>query len=477
MSPIRLLTLALWLAPSAAMAQVYESGEVILLDSAVPVGGMADHITIAINDEGDALATWGSSIDSVGGPNEIYSRVEAQFFRRTGKNQWTRGARVTLGECFLPNTGGIYALGEYCRKPDVVSVGRNFIVAWPRIENSILQTGQLEAAFVEVPVLPADAIYHTESPGFGYMIDSVNPYYAGVMPDLAFNHSGPTDQATVAYVHFQEARHTTGYGIVYDHDIRVANIDFSAGGPPSVTVPQTLATRVGFDLTPNGSGGNSAPESGGKVLPDCVFDKEGNLVLSFEEYRRQYAVSPPTGNDYGRIHIRRFAQSNGMFIPLNSMELFGLNPEYPQRRPNLFRTPSNDQISLAWGEKDPLTNAGDIFHYDLDFLSLPPSAVNRQVPHGPAVDEDIPIPFQYASLHGVIMSCMAIGVRILPYRIAGVPVWKKTKGLTPFKPWRATLDILEDDSAHGRPNRGWIALGFEGKDNGEARTFLVFHPL
>ena len=67
--------------------------------------------------------------------------------------------------------------------------------------------------------------------------------------------------------------------------------------------------------------------------------------------------------------------------------------------------------------------------------------------------------------------------RLMPYRLAGSPFWYPTPGLTPYKPWRAALDVLEDDTANGRPGRGLLALAFEGRVNDELRTYFLIRQL
>jgi hypothetical protein len=52
-----------------------------------------------------------------------------------------------------------------------------------------------------------------------------------------------------------------------------------------------------------------------------------------------------------------------------------------------------------------------------------------------------------------------------------------TRAITPSKPWRESLDIMEDDPAHGQPNHGRMALGLAGRNNGKPRIFLMIKPL
>jgi hypothetical protein len=459
-------------------AQSFGTGEVVLLDSLTPVGGVADHITVAMNSNGDALATWSSSLESMGSPDAVYRRVEAQFFLRIGKVKWTAGARMTLGEGLFSGDSPIYPKGDICRKPDVVSVGQNFIVAWTRLENGDSDNGRVESAFVEVLSTPGDAIYHTESAGIGFPIISANPRRGGLMPDLATDSSLGNDTAVIAIAPLREIRKTGGFGYAYDFDLVACVIDYSQGGAPQVSTPQILDTRIGFDLYPDGNGGNQDEFIGGKILPDCVFDSRGNLVIAYEEFRRYYAVSPPAAEDFGRIHVRRYALNAGTFILLDANTLYGQEPTYLQRRPNVARSPSNELVTLVWGEVEPVYLTSDVKQVDLDYLAFPPQIIDENIPSGPSVNETIPIPFQFQASHGMVMSCEPAPYgRLMPYRIGGTPYWRKTRILTPYQPWRAALDVLEDDTAHGRPGHGLMAFGFEGRLNGSPRTYFIIQGL
>ena len=460
-------------------AQIFSTGEVVLLDTLTPAGGGADHVTVAINSNGDALVTWSSALYPFPSLDSVYRRVEAQFFLRVGKVKWMTGARVTLGEGIEPAGSPVYPFGDICRKPDVVAVGQNFIVAWTRLENADNGNGRIESAFVEVPNTLGDAIYHTESLGVGYPIANADSRQSGLMPDLATDPSLGNDTAVVAYAPLLEIRTTgTGLGKSYNFDLLACIIDYSQGGAPQVSTPQILDTNIGFDLYPDGNGGNQEELSGGKILPDCVFDSQGNLVLVYEEFRRYYSVNPMASEDFGRIHVRRYAINAGSFITLDTATIFGNEHTHPQRRPNLARTPSNGLITLTWGEIEPVYGTSDVKQADLDFLSFPPQIIEEYIPPGVNTDELLPVPFQFEAYHGMVMSLQPEDFgRLMPYRLAGFPFWHPTPALTPYKPWRAALDVLEDDTANGRPGRGLLALTFEGRVNDELRTYFMLRQL
>jgi len=458
-------------------AQTIRTDEVVLLDSLVPPGGGADHITTAINSRGDVLATWSSSLESLDAPNSVLRRVEAQFFLRTGKVKWITGARVTLGDGIYPNGGPVFPLGDLSRKPDVVAVGQNFIVAWTRLEDGQDGNGRLESAFVEIPNAPSDAIYHTPSPGFGYPITYANARLGGLMPDLATHPSLGDNTAVVVFAPLNEVWQT-GYGNAYDFDLVGCVIDYSQGGSPQVSTPQVLESRIGFDPFPNGSGGNQDISPGGKILPDCVFDSQGKFVVAYEEFRRRYVFVPPADEDYSRIHIRRYDINTGVFAVVNSFSVYGNTSSFPQRRPNLRRSPTNTLVSLAWGEIEPVNNIGDVKWLELDFLSNPPQIIEENLPYTPVANETLPVPFQYKTTRGLIMSLdISPYGRLMPYRLKGSSIWRRTPVLTPFQPWRAAPDVLEDDTANGRPGRGLMVLGFEGRVNNQLRTLLLIHGL
>jgi len=103
------------------------------------------------------------------------------------------------------------------------------------------------------------------------------------MPDLATDPSLGNDTVVVAYAPLLEIRTTgTGLGKSYNFDLLACVIDYSQGGAPQVSTPQILDTNIGFDLYPDGNGGTQEEVSGGKILPDCVFDSQGHLVLVYE---------------------------------------------------------------------------------------------------------------------------------------------------------------------------------------------------
>ena len=155
----------------------------------------------------------------------------------------------------------------------------------------------------------------------------------------------------------------------------------------------------------------------------------------------------------------------------------GGQAHYLQRRPNLIRTPMNQLVSLAWGQIDPIPDrfGEDVKLIEINLQTSPPQITEEYIASGPIIDETLPIPFQYKNQHGIIMTCEPINTRVMAYRTIGIPIWKAIPTLTPHQPWRAAIDILEEDRL--RPGRGIIALAFEGRVNNQVRTLLMIHGL
>ena len=115
---------------------------------------------------------------------------------------------------------------------------------------------------------------------------------------------------------------------------------------------------------------------------------------------------------------------------------------------------------------------------ELDFLSDPPQIIEEDLPSTPIASETLPVPFQYKTTRGLIMSLdISPFGRLMPYRFTGASNWHRTPTLTSSQPWRAAPDVLEDDTANGRPGRGLMVLGFEGRVNNQLRTLLLIHGL
>ena len=258
--PVTIFAAAICL-PCPALSQVsVTANDVVELPSLAPIDGQADHAVVAVNDLGDVVVTWSSSVYARTHAEANMRRVEAAFLRRTSQNTWDLYPTITLGEAepsLLPGGVSIYAEGELCRKPDVVAVGSDFVVAWQRIEANHQPNGRIECAYLEVPAVGGDMVTHLSDPsGIGYVVDPlVDCRISGAMVDLAHNPgSGPTVVATYASL---AAQYPLGAGVAFDFDLRAVAFDFPTPGvAPTVHTVTTIDPLVAFDDFDGGGGPN-----------------------------------------------------------------------------------------------------------------------------------------------------------------------------------------------------------------------------
>lgn len=457
-----LSTLAVLACASAPSQTPVQAGDTTELVSASPADGRADHETIAINSKGDVFVTWSSSVYSLLGAQPKVRRVEGAFLRRTGPTTWDLYDTITLGEAdptLLPGGVSVFSQGDICRKPDVVAMGDHFVVAWQRLENADSSNGQVELALIEVPA-SGDAIAHLQDPlGIGYVIDQFDPTGAGGMVDLACA-PGTTEPIVVAYAHKTLRQVLVGGERLYDFDVRAMSFSFpTVGAAPSLGPVNTLATDIAFDDFAPGD-----PNTG-RVLPDCVFDVFGNVVIGFEEFRRGDRISGTTPHD-GQIHLRRYAiDGAGIFSEVNATTLRGSDDTFAQRRPMLFRSPSNVTLDLSWGEIKLPSDETEIYHFEVAYPTATDDAVFTDYAPSPLpfnANAYGPVPFQYKNAHGVVVSTdLNPGAFNVGYQLSARPDWELLRGFVGLQPWRPAIDVLENDPL--RPNRGVVSLANEGR--------------
>lgn len=470
-SVLTLVAFFLAASPLASAQTPVTANSVVELPSHAPIDGKADHETVAINKRGDAFVVWSSSIFPLSGPDSAARRVEGAFFRRTGATTWDLYPTVILGEAdpvALPSGVNVYPAGDICRKADVVAAGNNFVVGWQRLENSDTPNGRIEVALIEAPV-SGNANYHLMDPsGIGWILDTFDPRDAGGMLDLACQR-GTNGPIAVAYAH-RTNKFAIGPGdFAVDFDLRALTFDFpTPGAAPTTNAVNTLVNLPFDDLS-------ASATSRGRVLPDLVFDSWGNLVIAFEDFARgeRIGVNEP---DYGQIRLHRYSIDGlGVFTEVNAQSLLGTSTEYAQRRPNLFRSPRNDAISIAWGEVLLPSNVIDIFHKDAVY----PNAIDDAtfVDHAPTVvpngiEPGVPTPFQYKSIRGVVISVdVNPGAFHAGYQLSNSTKWQLLYDFEGKQPWRPALDVLESDPV--RQGKGIIVMAMEGSESTSlSRIFL-----
>ena len=459
--------------PLASAQTPVNANSVVELPSHAPVDGKADHETVAMNHRGDVFVVWSSSVFSLSGPDSVIRRVEGAFFRRTGATTWDLYPTEILGEAdpiALPSGVSVYAAGDICRKADVVAVGNDFVVGWQRIENADTANGRIEVALIEAPV-SGNANYHLmDASGIGWVLDSFDPRGAGGMLDLACQR-GTSSPVAVAYAH-RTNKFAIGPGdFAWDFDLRALTFDFpTAGLAPTVNTVNTL-TSVPFDDL------SASAVDRGRVLPDLVFDSWGNVVIAFEDFARGERISG-SEPDFGQMHLNRYSvDAFGVFTEVNAQILLGSSTEFAQRRPNLFRSPWNDAVSIAWGEIQLPGSSIEIFHMD----AVHPNAVDDPsfVDHAPSavqnnIDPGVPTPLQYKTVRGVVITVDPNpGAYHAGYQLSNSPNWELLRDFEGKLPWRPALDVLESDPL--RPGKGIVSLSFEGRDSTTlSRIFTEF---
>ena len=318
-------------------------------------GSTCDHATVAVNDRGDIFAAWSSAL-SVSGVGT--RRVEGIYIPRKSAINWGRPDPANLFLLADPALALVDGSPDRCFKPDVVGVGDNFVVAWPRISTAT-EDAWLEVARIVIDPLGNPSV-DSPGPGQGYAVDPrVFGGKAGLMPDLVrITINGfEKDVAGVVYAH---ENYSDGAG-AYGYELRSVMADFRQAAPVFGT-PEVLVSDIRVDDSVIGT-------TGGRVLPDVVADDHRHLVLAWEDYRE--AGSGSARQARGQIHVRRFEMDiGGGFQELESLTFWGANPGTLQRRPNLAasRYDSSNTVSLAWMEVFDPAGEADSYYLELDFL-------------------------------------------------------------------------------------------------------------
>lgn len=356
-----------------------------------------DHATVAINRRGDVLVAYNTSKDLGGVATK---QVEAVFVPRVAPGQWQI---PSLQQVQLLGDPALALLGttDRCDKPDVVAVGNDFLVVWPRtqvghpdlparLELAVFRAGPVGAGTFEVP-----------QPGEGWLVDpSFLPGGAGAMPDLAWmsvdpQHPGVVREGAAVVVY---ARRESKSGNLENYDLVATAID-AAGSPPQFNGPAPLAQHIPVDTTSGYPGAG-----GGRVLPDVVQDDQGGLVVAYESFALAARGTP---TDEGRIHVRRYeALPAGGFTETDALELQAGAPDQRHRRPNLMasRFDASDTVGLAWPQMAPDGTSTRAHHGVIELLAGGGMQfVDSQLPDHPVFEEGRPVPVHGDNLRACVM--------------------------------------------------------------------------
>ncbi|MCH2112567.1 MAG: hypothetical protein MK213_06880 [Planctomycetes bacterium] len=414
--------------------------------SALPMlGSTSDHASVAINDRGDIFVAWSSATILQGTPTK---QVEGYFIPRTSPTTWESPDPGSFGlHHFLLGEAGISPSGEIerCHKPDVVSVGDDFVVFFPRI-NRGSQSAVLEAVRIVIDPSLGTATLDSPAPGEGYLVDG--PFHAGeggVMPDgvrLRYQKQAPNKsrkgRAGVAY-----AEMTSGIPSARNFSLRIAAIDFSVS-PPWVIGAGSAVKDIPVDFTGTYPGG-------GMLLPDIVEDDFGNLLVGWEEFESTARGVPM---DDGRLMVAAFQFKEGAFNLVDSIKLQGVETEDRQRRPNLSSSifDKKNTIGVAWQECE--ADGTDLrSHFGL--LSLSSGQLQFQdtfFPGSPSREARRP----FAILGKGIRACLAEDINLTGGSPPRMVAWSLPHGPAllevPLAGWEAqrpACDLLEDPQLIG----------------------------
>jgi len=355
-------------------------------------GGRLDHAVVAFNDDGDICVAWHAHTDATSSLRQVEAVV---LPRQTGK-KWRDPSLVTpllLGDPAL----ALLSANESCTKPDVVGLGQDFAITWPRLD-SALNVAQLE--IVRLRKDPATGQFSTDapSPGAGWVVDAqVQPGMGGVMPDLA-RRSSTGRNLSVVYAEETRAT-TTSAGVELEYEVKWIDFDWTTS-PPLLVSSGVLATTSDDSLY------CGCPE--GRVLPDAVEDDFGMLVCAFEEYRLAHhgAVTENTGSI--RVVRSDTTPSSGVITLEDERHIHLFEPSDRLRRPNISTSNSDfrNAITLTWQETpepyaDQAARGTEVeFHGGTQTGTL--TWTDMGIPNHGGINESLPIPVHAQNLRGVV---------------------------------------------------------------------------
>ncbi len=447
-------------------------GEPVPLPS---ISYQADHGTVAVNDRGDVLVAFHTAVSA---GSQVSKQIEAVFVRRIGKGRWLV---PSVYDSFLlgDSSVGLAGPADRCDKPDVVSVGNDFLVCFPR--GPVSSSGGSGLSRLELVIVRVDdqgvASLDVPGPGQGWVIDpGFTAGQAGAMPDLVHRTvdpdqpgASPEGRAAVVY-----ARQTEHEGVRQGFELVGAALDVRSS-PPVIGPLETLVSKIPVDST------NGYPGGGGRVLPDLVEDDLGHLVLAHEFYA--LAARGVTTTDEGQLWIRRFeAPLAGGFRQRDALMLNGEVLHFRQRRPALMgsRYDGENVIGLAWPELSP-DSLRSKAHYGL--LQFPAGGgiqfQNALVPNPAKAKVLRPIPVHAEGFQGCMLDLDwqngtrdTGGFRLLP---APTTMILDSAGLLPE---RNAVDVGEGPT-FGGPGQRVMARVYEAVPAGLAneRVYLILHRM
>ncbi|KAA3606137.1 MAG: hypothetical protein DWQ01_18260 [Planctomycetota bacterium] len=295
----------------------------------------ADHATVAMNDDGDILVTWVAEEDT---PNPG-KKIEAAFFSRASAgNLWDIHPSFEIS-----HAASVVPLSSKREKPDVVSLGQDFLVAWTRERSGF---DVLECAIVRPPsvTMTAHPVVVFDANGMPFQLDgSLNMKRNAGVVDLACR---PDGVGAASYVSFKsvttvnEGDEISLYlrGVVFQWD--KLNGVLSVATTPMILDTFRFDEAIAWPITETDFG---------RGLPDCVFNGDGELVVSHEEFE-----IVDNADDASRIQLQWFDVGIGGTLTETRSQAFSdrgiQDSPNPQRRPNLVASEDDSSLlALTWG--------------------------------------------------------------------------------------------------------------------------------
>lgn len=264
-------TLPLALAQQGHSCPVLLQGQTVGEDefAQLPVGANtegADHMLIRMNARGDALVVWQSKRTL--SPSTFTWQAEGVYLEYNQdpvSPEWTVGASLMLGD---PTLGLWAAAGgqgpDACIKPNIVPMGDDFMVTWPRVDaGRAARWFIVEAVYVEAPSTagtPPTVHYYENATGpvvgQGHLVtDGQTPLYyiaqesgETVGADELRNHPTLLADESAVLVHMNWVNSTTyplSVEVDHEYELYAWTVDYS---DPSSPVFQHLES----DQTPTG---------------------------------------------------------------------------------------------------------------------------------------------------------------------------------------------------------------------------------
>jgi hypothetical protein len=445
---------------SFAPAQNVHPGDVVALNTFSPPGAVHGSVSAAMNEIGDTFLVWEAAVDAPGTAHEGLTRIEGAFLRRFSANTWRVFPTEILAEAdpTLLGADQVFAGGDTCSAPSVAALANNFAVVWTRRDASNGSDAQIECVTIEVPSAGGPIISNS-APGVGFAVAAIDALGAGGQADLL---STGVSDFVVCFVSNIGVTTYAG-GNAYDFELRA--VEGSLGvGAPSFGAEHVLDDTLACDDLPGSVPQNAAIE------PSCALDPYGNLVVAYADYRS--ADRRGLGFDQrGRMEVARFELSS--FSLLNAQFVEVRNAENLQRSGHLYRSHSNDEVSLAVTDVDVGgTNQNQIGHYDFDYPNATDDATIIDFQVGLKSWQPIQVEaLQHQGLRVAVTDLDFHGTAAVAYKRPNKS-WVAINPLTAIAPQGLSIGHLESDPTD--PNHGWAVLLTRGTASGDARaSFMI----